>query len=224
MNPTNPNDKPSLPGDVSPTSKIEPLQPLGEDQHEVGGEKPFSAFMEEKEAFPTQGTSGKASAISPFDLVQSGIKPITTPNSQALFSQADLAHSTLNTIQTQLNHPNLKLKASEKYLVKNKLVDANTNFKAINSKLNAPAPELAESPKATGPIAQYLGYVTDGMQQIEATKQQLAFLSSKGQQMSPPDFMLVQLKLNKAQQELDFTSAVLGKSIEGVKAIMNIQI
>jgi flagellar hook-basal body complex protein FliE len=218
-----------LPKDVDSTNKIEALEPLGEDQHGIGSEagSSFASIMDAKKEASSLQLSGQGpSAISPFDLAKSQTKPISTPNVDTLMTQVDLAHSTMSTIKTQLSHPNLELKPSQKYLVKNKLSDANANLRAANTKLGVEPkmPEEIEPSKASGPISQYLNYVTDGISQLNAAKRQLSTISAQGANLSPAEFMLVQLKVNKAQQELDFTSAVLGKTIEGFKSIMNVQI
>jgi flagellar hook-basal body complex protein FliE len=184
-------------------------------------------MMQNKEPAAGQMPSAnKVTAVSPFDLAGIGAKPIAAPNMETLMHQASVAQNTLNTVHGQLSYPNLKLKASQKYLVKNKLMDANNHLRAANAKMgiSPEAAPVAATTKESGPIAQYLGYVTDGMNQLEAAKKQLGTISAQGSNLSPAEFMLLQLKFNKAQQELDFTSAVLGKSIEGFKTIMNVQI
>jgi len=223
------NEQEPFPSDVSSTSKIEAIPDTFDEHQEVGSkDQTFAAMMQNKQ--PAAGqmpSSNQVTATSPFDLAAIGAKPIAAPNMDTLMQQANVAQTTLNTVHGQLSYPNLKLKASQKYLVKNKLMDANNHLRAANAKMGiAPeaSPEAAATTKESGPIAQYLGYVTDGMNQLEAAKKQLRTISAQGSNLSPAEFMLLQLKFNKAQQELDFTSAVLGKSIEGFKTIMNVQI
>lgn len=222
------NEKEPLPSDISSVSKIEAIPDVGDEQKEIGSEQQsFSSFMQGKEMDATKSPT-KTQAISPFDLAQIGAKPITTPNIQSLVEQSNLVQNTLKDVHTQLSTPNLNLKSSQKYLVKNKLSDVNAHLSAVNAKLGIPPQEtqadLSHS-KASGPISQYLGYVTDGINQLESAKTQLANISSRGPgSLAPAEFMLLQLKFNKAQQELDFTSTLLAKSIEGLKMIMNVQI
>lgn len=222
-----------LPSDISSPSKIEALPNMSDDQQGIEERtQSFASLMQSKEpaAKGQEMMSHKVSNVSPFDLASNGARPIGTPNIETLMAQTNLAHNTMTTVQTQLSHPDLKLKASQKYLVKNKLSDANTNLRAANAKMGIVPTENNEelakaSTKGSGPIAQHLlRYVTDGLDQLEAAKKQLGAISAQGANLSPAEFMLVQLKMNKAQQELDFTSAVLGKSIEGFKSIMNVQI
>lgn len=220
------NSKGPLPGNVDPSPKIEQLPNVGNEYREPGLQsQSFSSLMQTPQITPN--ATPQTQPISPFDLAQLGVKPIQTPNVNTLIDQTNLAQKTLGTVQNQLSYPDLKLKSSQKYLVKNKLTDVNTHLRAANTKMGIPSRESVEQTsgnKATGPIAQYLGYVTDGMNQLEDAKKKLSTIGQQGANLSPADFMLLQLKFNKAQQELDFTSAVLAKSIEGFKTIMNVQI
>ncbi len=213
-----------LPKDISSVSRIESIPNMAEDLKQPETEaQNFAALMQ-----GGPGESGNAATktapISPFDLAQIGAKPITTPSMQTLVDQTSGLHNSLSTVQNQLSTPGLSLKSSQKYLVQSKLSDVNTHLRAANTKLGVNAPEV-QMPKGSGPLAQYLGYINDGMNQLDTAKQQLAQISSRGtSSLSPADFMLLQLKFNKAQQELDFTSTLLTKSIEGLKTIMNVQI
>jgi flagellar hook-basal body complex protein FliE len=222
------NEPKPLPSDVSSPSKIEAIPDTSDEHQEVGGkDQTFANLMQEKgPAAEQMPSANKVTAVSPFDLAGIGAKPIAAPNMDTLMHQANIAQNTLSTVHGQLSYPNLKLKASQKYLVKNKLMDANNHLRAANAKMgiSPEATPVAATTKESGPIAQYLGYVTDGLNQLEAGKKELGRISAQGAKLSPAEFMLIQLKLNKAQQELDFTSAVLGKSIEGFKTIMNVQI
>jgi hypothetical protein len=59
---------------------------------------------------------------------------------------------------------------------------------------------------------------------MEAAKNQVSALKNSGTDLKPSDFLLIQLEMNKAQQELDFTSVLLSKVVEGTKMLMNVQI
>ncbi len=222
------DDKDPLPSDVSSTTKIEATPPVGDGQQDMETQdKSFATMMQNKDQKAAQMTP-KAETVSPFDLAGLGAKPIASPNMDTLIGQANSVHNTLGSIQDQLSTPNLKLKSSQKYLVKNKLTDVNNHLTAANAKLGVPPQEesasAAGASSATGPIAQFLGYVADGKNQLDAAKKQLSHITASGKNLAPADFMLLQLKFNKAQQELDFTSALLGKCVEGIKTIMGVQI
>nr|NGX26748.1 hypothetical protein [Chlamydiota bacterium] len=79
-------------------------------------------------------------------------------------------------------------------------------------------------PKGSGPLQKFLGLVTDGQNQLEAAKQKLTDLSAKGEDLRPAEMLMIQIKLNKAQQELEYSSLLLGKAVDDLKMMMNIQL
>jgi flagellar hook-basal body complex protein FliE len=172
-------------------------------------------------------TSETSSLISPFDLAQGKASLVLDPHS--LGAQMQLVQNSMEKIQEQIQNPNLKLKPSQKHLVKNKLQSANKNIQEVASKMGgeiyaAEGMVTKEPPaKPAGAFSQFLDYLTDGLTQLESAKQQVALLGQKPA-LSPADFLLMQVKLNKATQELEFTNSLLGNAISGFKQIMNIQL
>ena len=69
-----------------------------------------------------------------------------------------------------------------------------------------------------------MNYLADGQQQLVSAQRQLQSLKAKGDSLAPADFLLIQVKLNKAQQELDFTSVLLSNAVSGFKTLMNVQL
>ncbi len=228
-------NQPRIPSDLQPRNRVE-IPSTNEEPLSTNSQS-FSSFMQ-KSASPMDETQNK---ISPFDLAQGEIKMASaTPNPQTLLSQLQLTQNTMANIHGHMGYPNLKMKTSQKYLVKNKLASASSHLSAISQKIGNPlegqnddaagAPSKGKesldkpSSNTTGPIAQFLSYVTDGMNQIESIKSNIGALGAKGANLSAGDFLFMQIKLAKAQQELEFTSAILAKSVEDIKTIMNIQI
>jgi hypothetical protein len=213
----------SLTDNIDPSEKIGSIMPLGQDNKDLtGSTQSFSSMMQ---ASPTaeQGLS-KSQMITPFDLANQGPKAgMAAPNLGTLMSQVQLAQSSMSDLQSQLSYPNLKLKASQKYIAKNKLTDANQNLRAANAKLGAPQVD-EQSSGGAGPLARFLNLVSDGMNQLESAKQQLSNLKSQGHNLTPGDFLMIQIKMNKAQQEIDFTSVLLSKAVEATKTLMNVQL
>ncbi len=50
---------------------------------------------------------------------------------------------------------------------------------------------------------------------MQSAQQQLQNLKDKGKSINPGDFLLVQVKMNKAQQEIEFTSVLLSNAVSG---------
>jgi hypothetical protein len=217
-------DKP-LPGDIEDPGRIFETTPIGGGEAEKGGlavpTQQFSSFM--KPGTPME-TAGKSSMISPFALMQGQPPLAQAPTMETLLAQVNNVQSTMGDINSQLNTPNLKLKASTKYLVKSKLTDANDNLRTFNAKVGGDMPKEPDVSKFTGPLGRFFAYLSDGQSQMEAAKQQLQNLKDQGSNISPGDFLLVQVKLNKAQQLLEFTSVLLSNAVSDIKQMMQIQL
>jgi hypothetical protein len=179
----------------------------------------FQSFMQ-GQASPLSQAQG-ASLSSPFDLPHQQVLP-ATPTFDTLLTQVNAAHATLGDISTQLNTPNLKLKQSSKYLLKNKLSDANDHIYSASIKLGLEPPEATPAP--AGPFGKFIGMITNGQNQLQEAQKQLQSLKDKGSQLSPADMLLVQVKLNLAQQELEYSSVVLSKAIDDLKMLFNVQL
>lgn len=184
--------------------------------------RPFSSFMQEGGPNPLT-EQAKPGQISPFDLARGNV-PAAGPTLQTIEQQAKVAQTTLGDVSNQLNTPKLKLKQSTKYLLKNKLGSAKGHIASASAKLGAPAVPEKEASSIGGPLGKFVSLVTDGQNQLEAAQQHLTMLSAKGSQMSPADMLLVQIKLNKAQQELEYSSMLLSKAVDDIKMLINIQL
>lgn len=211
--------------DLSNAERISPTVRIGEDNKALPSSQPFSSLMKAGES--PLANAGKTPMISPFDLMQSGHSPITqTATTDTLLNQVKHAHSTLGDISNQLNTPKLKLRSSDKYLLKNKLNNTTANLRAVNAKLGTDEEKSEEPPSAKfqGPLGRFMSYLADGQQQLVSAQKQLQSLKAKGDSLSPADFLMIQVKLNKAQQELDFTSVLLSNAVSGFKTLMQVQL
>jgi hypothetical protein len=222
---TTPSPFDKLPG----TDKIEATPPIGQETGKAPNQT-FKSFMEKGSSTQIPGAPGSkvpAATNSPFDLAAgAGGRPLATgPTMQSLLSQAVQAQTTLGDISNSLNTPKLKLKQSQKYLLKNKLTSANAHLRSANAKLGIEPPAAeAEPPSTTNPAHKFLSLVTDGQNQLEAAQAQLKHLSSSGTNVNPAELMLVQLKLNKAQQELEYSSIMLSNVVSDIKMLFGIQL
>jgi len=145
------------------------------------------------------------------------------PSIDTLLAQAKVAQDSLGTVQQQLNTPNLKLKRSQAHLLKNKLTDAQTYTRSVAAKLGVEAPPM-QTPTGSGVLERFLGYVGDGQDQMAAVQNKLQEMASSNQQLNAADMMLVQAKMNIAQQEIEFSSTLLSKVISSITTVMGIQL
>ncbi|MEN9344153.1 MAG: hypothetical protein RLZZ453_940 [Chlamydiota bacterium] len=212
---------PVLPGDIEDPGRIFAPKPIGPgDQQKMPmSSQPFSSYMKAAKAPEAQSSQ----QISPLAMMQGSAPHVTTPNPDALLQQVGKLQATSLQLQNHLKTPQLKLKASTKYLLKNKFSEVNENLSAINAKMGAQP--FKENPATIpGPLGKFLGYLTSGQQMLGATKEQLEKVKALGTHMSPGDFLLIQVKLNKAQQLLEFSSVLLSSAVSDIKQFMQIQL
>jgi hypothetical protein len=216
-------DNPS-PADLSDVDKIFGTTPVGGEKTTTSATpaQSFASFMK-PEGTPMQ-TAGKTSMISPFELAQGQPPLAQSPTLATLMAQVNSAQNTLGDVSTQLNTPKLKLKPSQRYLLKNKLSDANSHLRSANAKMGGEMPKEIDVSKFKGPLGKFFAFLNDGATQLEAAKNQLQSLKNKGQNLTPADFLLIQVKLNKATQELEYSSVLLSNAVSSLKMLMQVQI
>lgn len=211
------------PKDVTEKTSITPRVGEGPSKEPDDQIRSFSSYMKGGETNPLMETAKPSAQVSPFDLAHGKVPP-PGPTLASLQDQAKTAASTLGDLNSQLNTPKLKLKQSTKYLLKNKLSSAKGHIQSAANKVGAPIIQDEEKDEKGGPLQKFVNLVTSGQRQLNSTQKMLADISAKGEQMSPADMLMVQIKLNKAQQELEYSSLLLGKAIDDLKLMMNIQL
>ena len=191
----------------------------------------FQSYMEGagKQSKGTQ--AGTPGAFSPGTAPPGTSPQAGTPSPQTLAAQIATSQDSLSNVQNQLNkikaiqekNPNAQLSRSQTHLIRNKLNDANTYLRAANSKMGAEAPP-APSPSGHGPIERFLSYIVDGENQMQAARQKLGNLSKNGDQLRPADLLLIQIKLNQAEQEISYASMLLSKVVTSFSQLISTQL
>ena len=209
-----------FPEGVFPTEGIEPIQPLGSDQKKLVSSTPFQTFMQ-----PTSTESPMTNAPSPFDLSHVKGQVIAgKPTVDSILAQVQSTQGAITDAQTHLNTPNLKLNRAQKYLISNKLTDAKAHINSTADKIGIDPLSTKETPAGTNPIVKFLAILTDGQQQLESAKQGLFQLQKQGTAINPAELLLMQIKLGKAQHEIEYASVLLAKAVDSMKQFFNIQI
>lgn len=211
------------PEDISGATNIDPTKAIQSgEEHEPQPGQSFQSYMQEGQG-PGQ-TPGRPGEVTPFDLASQGQLPGSGPSTDTLLGQMNSASSVLGDLQKQLNTKNLTLKQSQKYLLRNKLSSANQNIRSAASKAGV---DVGPPPSATAratPINKFLALLTDGQTQLHNAQGMVQKLNSTGKMLNPGDLLLIQIKLAKAQQELEYSSVLLSKAVDDVKQVFNIQI
>ncbi|MCH9621318.1 MAG: hypothetical protein S4CHLAM20_07370 [Chlamydiia bacterium] len=214
---------PDLPKDITDVDKIDPVQ--GESKTSVPDQNAFKEQMQQADTNPAQ----KGKAPSPMDIANtSKIAPNSPPTLDQVQSQMNSVSGSLGDIKNQLHTKNLKLKSSEKYLIRKKLGNANDHLKHAAKNVGVDNEDDegydAKLGRSKNPIARFLSMVSDGQHQMVQAAQSINKLNSDGKSINPGQLLLVQIKLQKAQQELNYTTVILGNATSMIKTLMNTQI
>jgi hypothetical protein len=206
----------SSPGRITPGKALEPAgtspQPVRE----------FKPYMEGGSGQAPQGNIS-TQGPTPMSIAQNQNLPGTLPSVDAITQQAKTMQDSLGNVGKQLRTPNLKLKRSQAHLLKNKLSDAQSYIRQAGQKVGVEAEPL-DVPSGSSAIGRFIAYVNDGQDQLVQVQQKLKNMSAKGQQLNAAEMLSVTVKMNLAQQEIEYSSTLLAKVIDSIKQIMNIQL
>lgn len=218
----------TTPPDKSP-DRIFPGKPLepADRPYQTPPSTDFESYMRGTAGTPTQQQApagpARPGTPTPMEAAQGPVIPSATPTFESLAFQAKNAQDSLGTIGQQLNTPNLKLKRAQSHLLRNKLQDANSYIRSAGAKLGIEAPPM-KTAASSSPIDRFLAYVNDGQEQLLAVNQRLKDMATNGEDLKPGDFLMVQVKMNLAQQEIEYSTTMLGKVIDSLNKVMSIQL
>ena len=205
---------PEPPKDVPEFGKIQPGNKTPGEEKSVPDKAAFDEYMSPQETTPS-------TAPSPMDITQKGA---TSPTTESVLNQIDQTTNLQNEITNNLNTPNLQLKNSHEKLLDTKLTEANSHLDKASEHLGANVLPKTEVSEGTRPVAKFLGYLTDGQNQLVEAKKKLQDIQSQGGELKPSQLMLIQVNLAQAQQQIEFSSVLLSKAVDTLKQTINIQL
>lgn len=210
----------TIPPDKSPDSISagKSVEPTGKTIPSGKTPEGFESHMQSKQV-PASQVGGP----TPMEMTRTQPIAVGTPTFDSLTQQSRLTQDTLGTIEKQLNDRNLKLKRSQSHLVKQKLGDANQYLHAAASKLGTQPLEEKSTAGMSG-VTKFIAMVNHGQNQLVSVQEQIAQMSKNKGSMSPADMLSVQVKMGLAQQEVEYTSTLLGKVIQSITQIINTQL
>lgn len=216
----------TVPPDQSPdrvTPGQSPREPL---EKPIPSGRPAADFQSHMEGTRTQqGTTPQQTTgtPTPMDVARGPAISTSGISYDSLLAQSKQAQDSLGTVEDQLKDKNLKLKRSQSHLVRQKLGDANNYIRAAGSKLGLKMSEGKMPPGLSG-IARFIAMINDGQDQLAQVQKQLKDMAKKGGNVNPGEMLSVQVKMGLATQEIEYTSTLLGKVIQGVVQLMNTQL
>ena len=211
----------TTPPDKSPDqiSAGKPLEPAGTTPRSP---KEFQSYMQGTTSAPP-GQTTPAGGPTPMDIAKGPAISTAGPSFNTILAQAKTAQDSLGTVEQQLNTQNLKLRRSQSHLLKNKLTDAQSYIRQAGAKVGVDSPPM-KLPAGANAIERFLAYVNDGQDQLVQVQQKLQQMSAKGQQLNAADMLAITVKMNLAQQEIEYSTTLLGKITSSISQIMNIQL
>lgn len=203
---------------IPSSDRTQPPKPVGDEGPQQAPEKAFGDYMNAPvESQPPQG-------MSPYDLSKQTVPQTQAPTMDSVQSQMKSASGALGDVQNQLNTKNLTLKQSQKYLLRNKLSEANTHIRTAASKAGVDVGPPPSANTRQNPIRKYLAYVTDSQDQLNSAQDKIKEIAASGNTLSAGQMLLIQVKLNKAQQAIEYSSVLLSKAVDDIKMLFNVQI
>lgn len=152
---------------------------------------------------------------------------------ESLVAQVEQLTNKIEGVRETLSTPDVSIKNSSQQLLTSKLTHINENLKIALSKAGVEAPSATsavdgmqmQNPKEAGnPVMRFLGFLSDGESQLRTLGDDLQSMAVNNKEISPVNMLAVQVKMGHIQQELELFTALLSKSLESIKTIMNIQV
>lgn len=210
-----------IPDSISAGKATEPL-----DKSVPSGKTPsgFDSYMQGSGSKAQGGAGGgQVRGPTPMDIAQGASINTSAVSYDTILNQSKQMQDSLGTVEQQLNDPKLKLKRSQNHLVKQKLGDANSHIRAAGSKLGLDMQE-GSVPPGTSALGRFIAMVNDGQDQLEGVQKKLQEMSASGANVSPADMLTIQVKMGLANQEIQYTSTILGKVIQSVTQLLSTQL
>ena len=210
-----------IPKDIARPEKMDPTKGISPGEEQEPGQaqtKPFEPYMK---GGPEQSQSSQP---SPFDIAKGPVSPTGQPTLETVNAQMKTASGTLGDINQHLNTKGLKLKRSQNYLLRNKLTDSNQNIRTAVQKLGVDPGAPVQVAGRQNPIMRFIALVGDSQKQMQDAQKKVKELSAQGSSVNPAELLTVQIKINKAQQELEYSSVLLSNAVSSLKMMFNVQI
>lgn len=192
---------------------------------------------------PEGGSTAEMGNTSPMNIAsqQQSSMPPRSGSIEELGKGLNKALEQMNNLQGLLATPNLKLNQRSRKLLRAKFGRVQDHLDYLNSKLdlsdedegggggkNKQENEISEVEGSdSNVISKFIGYLTDGQSQLRRAMDETKKINEtakKNPSLAISDIFSMQVKVYRAQVELEFASAVVQKSIDDLKTLMNVQL
>lgn len=146
------------------------------------------------------------------------------PSTQQLVAQTKDVVTQIDALKQTLSTPDMQIKSSVKNLLRNKLSHVDDNLKVALDKAGVEYTPPDAVAADQNPIQHFLGLLTHSQYQLEHLAGDVQLMHANRAEITPANMLLIQIKVGFIQQEMEFFTSVLTKSLESTKTIMNVQI
>jgi len=234
---------------IEKLNRVEPSKPLATDaialeevsapskvKFDVALQKADDAIQQSKLTIAQQQAIAEASSKKPSPMEMSSslkiqyLEPISqsdvvqkAQDTSNRYRQAISTTSDLYTTSQKDGHSLTVTPATDAQL-SDKLIHADTEIKAALSESGAEVKATDFQDLAQKPLVKYLNMLSNGDVQLNSLMTQINAISASGQKANPEQLFAIQIKLNFVQQQLEFFTNVLNKTLESIKTTMNVQV
>lgn len=205
------------------------VQKIGKQPESANKEK-FDALMAKdmagKEVSQTEQVDKKAN-LEEVVRTKQAIGPLEEMSKQSILDRTKATLTTIDEIKSKLKQrlstEQLTIKKSYQPQLRNKLTHIEDSLRVALMKAGAEAVEPSPT-VAVNPVERFLGHLSHAQHQLESLGSYVEAMQNAESELSPASMIAIQMKVHTVQQEVEFVSNIINKTLEGMKTILNIQV
>lgn len=214
-------------GKITRGSSVDPLagvQQIPDIKVQPDADKFDRAMARAEPVFRPEGVEGgKNNLLEEVRALNRQTEGVERATPAELADQSKALIKQIQDIKSKLSDPTLEIKGDYRSILRNKLEHIDDNLKVALNKAGLKYEPFDVTKSQTGnPIGHFFDLLTDGQNKIQSLGGELAKMSSES--LNPADMLVLQIRVNATQQELEFFTSLLNKALESTKTIMNVQV
>lgn len=189
----------------------------------------FDAAMQQVNLVDKVPEVSEVSQVSLMDQIKALNTKVRTASEidpQELADQSKGVIAEIQDLRTRLSSPDLEANKEFKRVLTNKLENLDGDLRTALQKagLEYVPPQLAILGEDVSPVRKFLALLTNGQENLKSLGGELQMMAASDKQTNPADLLMIQVKVNYIQQEMEFFTSLLNKALESTKTIMNVQV
>lgn len=175
----------------------------------------------------SDATVKRSALIAEVGDVTNRVDSFNRKSPEEILAQTKSVIAEIDTIKQKLRTPDLKIEPSVQTLMQSKLNHIDDKLRVAVEKVGGEYTTL-ETREARAslrnPIERFLASMEDSESQLQNIGKTVMALGNDREHLSPATLLMLQVKVGFVQQELEFFTSLLNKSLESTKTLMNVQV